>query len=205
LSRHDGAATQLTYFDLPIRGELSRLVLTYGKLTFDDVRIAFPEWGALKPKTPLGQLPLLEVDGATYSQSMAIVRYVAKLGGLYPEDPLECLHTEMVSDTLSELYADFLDIAFFEKDETKKAEKTTKFLQETIPFKFGILTSMIKGDYFLGNKVTFADIQLFDLFENPLSKCIQGFSAASYPQLEAIANRVKANPDIAAHLAKHSK
>jgi glutathione S-transferase len=195
---------KLTYFQLPARGELSRLVLTFGKVPFDDARISSAEWGVLKPKTPLGKLPLLEVDGVTYSQSMAIARYAAKLGGLYPEDPLECLRTEMISETLCELFEDYIDIFFHEKDETKKAEKTVKYLKETLPAKFGVLTSMIKGDYFLGGQVTFADIQLFDLFENPLGKFIPGFSAAPYPELNAIANRVKANPEIAAYLAKHS-
>lgn len=47
----------------------------------------------------------------------------------------------------------------------------------------------------MGSKVTFADIQLFDLFENPLGKFIPGFSAAPYSKLEAIANRVKASPE----------
>ncbi|GMF34169.1 unnamed protein product [Phytophthora lilii] len=150
---------KLIYFHLPVRAELSRLVLTYAKIPFDDVRLTFPEWGQLKPNTPLGEMPLLEVDGTTYCQK---------------------------------------------KDETKKAEKTTKFLQETLPRKFGVLTSMIQGDYFMGNKVTFADIQLFDMFENPLGKFIPGFSAAPYSKLEGIANRVKANPEIAAYMAKHS-
>ncbi|POM60674.1 Glutathione S-transferase [Phytophthora palmivora] len=62
---------------------------------------------------------------------------------------------------------------------------------------------MIKGDYFMGNKATFVDIQLFDLFESSLGKFIPGFSTDPYPELEAIVKRVKANPEIAAYLAKH--
>lgn len=158
----------------------------------------------MKPTLPLGQVPVLEVDGIMYGQSMAIVRYAAKISGLYPEDPLECLRVEMISETLIELYTECIDIHFHEKDEAKKAEKTAKLLLETLLQKFGTLTAMVKGDYFTGSKATFADIQLFDLFENPLSKFIQGFSAAPYPELEAITNRVKVNPEIAAYLVKHS-
>ncbi|KAG7387316.1 hypothetical protein PHYPSEUDO_014495 [Phytophthora pseudosyringae] len=195
---------KLTYFQLPARGELSRLLLTYGKVPFDDVRLPGAEWGPLKPKTPLGKMPLLEADGTMYCQSMAIARYAAKLGGLYPEDPLECLRVEMISETMCELFEDYIDIYFHEKDEAKKADKTAKFLQESLPLKFGTLAKMIKGDYFMGSKVTFADIQLFDLFENPLRTFTPGFSAAPYPELEAVVNRVKATPEIAAYLAKHS-
>ncbi|KAG6613477.1 Glutathione S-transferase [Phytophthora cinnamomi] len=135
---------------------------------------------------------------------MAIARYAAKLSGLYPKDLFECLRIEMISETLCELFEDYIDIYSHEKNEAKKAEKTTKFLQETLPNKFGTLTSMIQGDYFMGSKVTFADIQLFDLFENPLGKFITGFSAAPYSKLEAIVNRVRANPEIAVYLIKHS-
>lgn len=31
------------------------------------------------------------MDGVEYTQSMAMLRYVGKLGGLYPEDPLAAL------------------------------------------------------------------------------------------------------------------
>lgn len=31
------------------------------------------------------------MDGAEYTQSMALLRYAGKLGGLYPEDPLAAL------------------------------------------------------------------------------------------------------------------
>ncbi|GMF26525.1 unnamed protein product [Phytophthora fragariaefolia] len=67
-----------------------------------------------------------------------------------------------------------------------------------------MLTSMIQGEYFMESKVTFADIQLFDLFENVLSKFIPGFSAAPYSKLVAIVNRVQTNPEIAAYSAKHT-
>ncbi|POM71595.1 Glutathione S-transferase [Phytophthora palmivora] len=195
---------KFTYFPIPARGELSRLVLTYGKIPFEDDRVDFSQWGAMKPNTPLGKLPLLEVDGTSYCQSMAIVRYAAKLGGLYPEDPLECLRVEMVSETLCELSADCIDIVFIEKDEIKKVQKTNTLLQETIPFKLGVLTKLIKGDYFVGDKVSFADIQVFDLFENALSKFSAGFTATTYPELDAIVKRVKENTEISAYLKKHS-
>lgn len=41
----------------------------------------------LKPTLPLGQLPVLQVDGTIYAQSMAIARYAAKLAGLYQRTP----------------------------------------------------------------------------------------------------------------------
>ena len=40
---------KLTYFQLKGRGEISRLILAAGNLPFDDHRIEFGDWMALKP------------------------------------------------------------------------------------------------------------------------------------------------------------
>ena len=40
---------KLTYFDLPGRGELSRMLLAYGGQPWEDNRISFAEWPELKP------------------------------------------------------------------------------------------------------------------------------------------------------------
>merc|ERR1711862_361358 len=79
-----------------------------------------------KPSLPLGQLPVIEVDGKTYPQSMALARYAARLSDLYPSDPLETLSVESVMDSMMELFSPMVDIVFIEKDEEKKKEKTEK-------------------------------------------------------------------------------
>ena len=47
-------------------------------MAFTDLRIERESWPALKTSLPLGQLPVLEVEGATIGQSMAIARYCAR-------------------------------------------------------------------------------------------------------------------------------
>jgi hypothetical protein len=45
---------------------------------FEDVRINFPDWEALKPKTPFGQLPYMNIDDAEpVAQSAAMLRYAS--------------------------------------------------------------------------------------------------------------------------------
>ena len=39
-----------------------RLAAKIGSVDFEDVRINFPDWPALKPKTPFGQLPFMNID-----------------------------------------------------------------------------------------------------------------------------------------------
>ena len=88
---------KLTYFNIEGAGEKVRLALKLGGLEFEDVRIDFQSWGAMKPTTPNGQLPLLSIDDQPpVTQSAAMVRYVGRLTGLYPEDPLQALHVDEV-------------------------------------------------------------------------------------------------------------
>jgi glutathione S-transferase len=55
---------RLIYFDAPVsRGEECRLALHLAGVEFEDVRIASADWPALKPKTPFGALPVLELPG----------------------------------------------------------------------------------------------------------------------------------------------
>jgi glutathione S-transferase len=72
---------KLTYFDLRALGEPARLILHYAKQPFDDVRITHADWPKLKPSTPFGQVPVLEVDGKPLAQSFAIYRYLARQFG----------------------------------------------------------------------------------------------------------------------------
>lgn len=53
----------LTYFGMRGRVEPTRLALHIADIPFEDKRITHSEWPALKPKTKLGQLPIMHVDG----------------------------------------------------------------------------------------------------------------------------------------------
>ena len=88
---------KLTYFNIEGAAEKVRLALKLGGLAFEDARVDFPNWPALKPTTPYGQVPLLEIDdGPPVTQSFAMLRYVGRLSGLYPDDPLLALHIDEV-------------------------------------------------------------------------------------------------------------
>ncbi|KAF1324523.1 Glutathione s-transferase, partial [Globisporangium splendens] len=196
---------KLTYFDGTGRAELTRLIFTFGGVPFVDERIQHADMAALKPSLPLGQVPTLEVDGKVYAQSIAIARYAAKLSGLMPEDPIEALRADMISETVRDLIPTFISV-FKEKDGNKKAEITKEFLEETIPKSFGALESMVQGQFFLGDsKPSYADIHVFDLVHNALTPVFQEFTIAPYPKLQAVMEHVKTNANIAAYLQSKQK
>lgn len=93
---------KLYYFNVTGKGEPIRLLCAYAGLELDDYRFSsLNEFSKLKEegKLAFGQVPLLEVDGKhQLVQTGAILRYLAKLGKLYPEDPLEAAKVDAACD-----------------------------------------------------------------------------------------------------------
>lgn len=194
---------KVTYFNAPGRGELTRLALVAGGNKFEDERLDYAGFSALKPSLPLGQLPVLEVDGVTYPQSMAIARYAARIGGLYPTDPLEALLVDTVLESVLEVNAAAAEIKYRTPDESAKAEKSKVLLETTIPKIFGMIEKRIKGKTVLGEQLSLADLQLFDTLFNVVPAAVANWKISGYPKVEAIVEAVKTHPNVAAYLASH--
>ena len=71
---------QLLYFDGRGRGEIIRIILTYGGVEFEDKRVSFEEWPQVKPSKK-GTLDQLRSHHFQKSQS----KYVRNLGSEYLE------------------------------------------------------------------------------------------------------------------------
>ena len=82
---------KLTYFDAPVsRGEECRIALHLAGIDFEDVRIAFAQWPALKPESPYGGMPFLELPGhAPIAHANAILELIGRRHGMHPKDDFE--------------------------------------------------------------------------------------------------------------------
>jgi len=88
---------ELTYFNIEGVAEKVRLAFKIGGIEFDDKRINFPEWAAIKPTMPFGQLPVMNVDGSDpIAQSGAMLRYAGKMSKLYPDDPMQAMKVDEI-------------------------------------------------------------------------------------------------------------
>jgi prostaglandin-H2 D-isomerase / glutathione transferase len=97
---------ELKYFDFTGRGEVLRILLNGCKnVEFTDTRIPFSEWSTVKPTLPLGQIPILSIDGTVMTQSVSLYRYCAKLVDLYPSDPFQALVVDETMDVLNDMLA----------------------------------------------------------------------------------------------------
>ncbi|KAG7396156.1 hypothetical protein PHYBOEH_002653 [Phytophthora boehmeriae] len=193
---------KLTYFDITGRAELARMLFSYGRIAFEDNRVGRAEIATLKPMLPFGQVPILEVDGAVYAQSMAINLYAAKLSGLFPSEALDALKADMFSQGLVELEAPFVEFMAKTPDEAKKTELKKVFIEKTVPQRLSALDKRIGGKFILGDNISYVDLQLLDFVAQQVALGFLDFSVDAYPALAAVITNVKADPKVAAYLAK---
>jgi len=52
---------------------------------------------------PMGQVPVLEIDGKQYHQSRAIGRFIAKKGNLYGSDDFEAMEIDATIDSMDDI------------------------------------------------------------------------------------------------------
>jgi glutathione S-transferase len=154
---------ELTYFDFHGgRGEVARLAMAIGSVPFDDHRIPVASWSDMRDKTPLHAVPLLKVDGEVITQSNSINRYVGKLAGLYPEDPLEALRCDEVMDAAEDVMTRI--VATFGMDGEELRAARTALVNGPISLYLTRLNEMLAergGEYFAAKRLTVADLKIF--------------------------------------------
>lgn len=179
-----------------------RLALAYGNIPFEDDRIPFGQFAAARPSLPLGQVPVMLVNGETYFQSIALARYAAKLSGLYPRDPEDALRVDMIMDSITDIVNEMTHIAWFEPRPDVKAQKQIQVEKDTHRM-CAALDQMVLGEFFMGAAITLADVHIYDHIENWLKPYCPGFELAVYPNLERVFINVQREPVIAEYLRHH--
>ena len=159
----DTSKPRLTYFDSPAsRGEECRLALHLAGVEFEDVRIKQADWPALKPGTPFGGLPLLEIPGQpVLAQSNAILVLIGRLYGLHPEDAFEAARHEAMMLHVEDVRAAVSPTLRMKSDEERK--KAREELAGTVlPQWAGYAERQIgNGPFFGGAEPQVVDLKLF--------------------------------------------
>jgi prostaglandin-H2 D-isomerase / glutathione transferase len=117
---------KLLYFDAPVsRGEECRLALHAAGVDFEDVRIQREDWPALKPTTPFGGVPVLEMPGhPPLGQSNAILVLIGREHGLHPKDNFEAARHEAMMTHVEDLrYVVGPTMRIADEEEKKKARE----------------------------------------------------------------------------------
>jgi glutathione S-transferase len=199
---------KLYYFNGRGRAELSRLIFAAAGQQFEDIRYEGSQWPAHKSEMPLGQMPVLEVDGIKLPQSMSIARFLAKQFSLAGKDNLEQAKVDAVVDTSIDLATKLIPI-HFQEDKEKKAAESKKFFSDELPKHLQNLEVLAKlyshgGSFFVGNHLTWADLEIYDMLDfilrisNELQ--LDGNILQPYPWLQNNRQTVEKQANLAVYL-----
>jgi glutathione S-transferase len=195
-------ATSLTYFDFDgSRGLECRLALTVAGLPFEDIRLSREQWAALKPKTPFGALPLLDIDGKKLAQSNAILGYIGRTHGLYPADPWQAAQHDALLQSVEDLRVKLPDGKGMSDDEKKAAREA--FAAGWLSQWATTVSEQIAGPFVGGDAISVADLKLFVILRSYLSGTYDHVPPSTFdhfPKLLALYAAVASYPAIRAYL-----
>ena len=151
------------------RAEAIRMLLTHGKIGFEEVHYgeghnSWPEAKA-SGKFEFGQLPVLEgPSGKLYAQSAATLRYLGIKFGYYPVADAELAwRVDSTLDSQEDVTQAYYKAAYAPTEEAK-TEGLKTFYGTTLPNWFKILDKRIQANaphkYIVGDKITIADFSL---------------------------------------------
>lgn len=194
---------KLYYFDMPGRAEPIRLLLTHAGVKFEDVRIPFQDWPKYKDKFELKQIPVLEVDGKQYCQTMAILeflgakyKYIPKNFGMFSKI-IFAINT--LEDLLAKVYAAVSSMSAL--DEKTKGEELNKVFTTYGPLYLGALDRLLKEnpckEFIVGNRYSIGDFYLLGAYRTLVAD--ENFKKQFYDKF------VEKHPELNAYMEKRMK
>lgn len=197
---------KLTYFDFPGgRGEDCRMALVLAGVDFEDHRVKGPAWAALKPNTPFGSMPLLDLDGKpTLAQSNAILTWIGRSYQLLPTDEWEAARHLAVLEAVEDFRA-LLGPSGTLEDESEKKRVREELCAGPVKQWGAQIERQIHGPFVGGEAISVADLKLFTTV-NWTKRGVLDFVPTDvldeFEKLQGLCRAVAAHPKIAAWRAR---
>lgn len=193
------------YFDGNGRAVNIRAILDFSNVNWEDNKINFADWPALKSsgKFEFGQMPVVEVDGKQKTQTIALEVFLARRFGLMgsnEEDEYQILN---ILSTREDYSKPLFNLLMPTEEQKAKRDEVIQNLRDNVFPKF--LQAVEKrylengnGKYFLGDKFSLADIFLANgftqLFESvALKDLFSDVPTKLAPNVLELTRRVKEN------------
>lgn len=201
------AKYKLTYFDVSAsRGEECRMALYVAGVDFEDHRITHEQWAALKPATPFGALPMLELPGKPpLAQSNAILTYVGRRYDLHPQDAWEAARHDAILQAVEELRAALVPSGKL-ADPAEKKKAREELVKGYLKAWGAHLEQQIRGTFVGGERLQVADIKLFQVthsFRKGVMDHIPADIFREFAKLDGVYEAVARHPKIIEWRAKH--
>ncbi len=201
---------KLTYFDFDGgRAEPIRIAFHAAGIAFEDHRISFQEFAEMRKGTRFNAVPVLHIDGAEFTQSNALSRYIGKMAGLYPTDDLQALYCDETLESLEDLSHYVVRTFGLEGEALREARQTLVDGWLTVHLR-GLEQLLVRGggEYFAGNSLTVADLKAFvqvgSLQKGRLDHVPTDMVERLAPTLAAHQARVASDPRVTAYYASRA-
>ena len=133
-------------------------------MSYEDRRVDGEEWAKIKPTSPTGQLPMLEVEEKTLIGSSPIARFLAERFRLAGNNDVENAQLGGMVDFLFDFVQKVI-YWFYEKDETKKATIWETIKNEHVPKYWGVINKWIEDNtgsvWIFGSNPTYVDFFVY--------------------------------------------
>jgi glutathione S-transferase len=201
------------------RGEFIRLALEEARVEYVDVARQKNGTRALmkmleEASTPSFAPPFLVAGEQTIGQTANILLFLGSAHGLAPRAQAGRLWIHQLQLTMADLVVEAHDThhpvssSLYYEDQKKEAKRrAADFIASRVP-KFydyfeGVLAAAGRGGYFLGARLSYADLSMFQLVEGLRYAFPKSMARIEpdYPRLAALRGQVAARPNIAAYLA----
>ncbi len=202
---------KLTYFDIHGgRAEPARLAMYIGGVDFEDNRISFQQFGDARSSFPFNRVPMLEIDGIELSQCNAILRYVGKLAGLSPTDPLQAAFCDEAMDAVEDIVSKVV-ATFPIQDEAEKKAARQALADGPITVYLQQLQALLRargGEYFADGRLTIADLKVMvwirSLRSGILDHVPRDLPDTAAPLLVEHLTRIEGHPKVREYYARFS-
>lgn len=184
------------------RVEASRIILALAGKSYEYVPFTFKEWPEIKPNTPFGQAPFIEIDGKKFGQSLAIAAYLAREFGFYGQSNLDGLKIDMISQLVYEWRVNAAKL-LFGGDASNKEEVDKILTEQEAPRYLGYLEKLLKENgskFMVGESITLGDVVVLDMFTGFVCKYVEEASS-NFPLLRELVDRLSNIPSIKNYVA----
>ncbi|MAV87375.1 MAG: glutathione S-transferase [Rhodospirillaceae bacterium] len=207
------------------RGEVVRLALEYSNSEYEDVARNVSDPGSARTliteflnnnnNVNLPFAPPFLIDGdSVIAQAALILHYLAPKIDLVSEREDERLFAHQIQLTVTDLLMEVHDThhpisnSLYYEDQIEEAKKrTTNFIENRIPkylkyFETILINNHKTNDWLVGNKLSYADLSLFQIIEGLRYAFPQATSKVErdFPHVINVRNKVETIPNINAYL-----
>ncbi|XP_067314188.1 glutathione S-transferase P [Pseudorasbora parva] len=187
----------LTYFAVKGRCGALKIMLADNGQQLKENLVTFDDWmkGEIKASCVFGQLPKFQDGDLVLYQSNAMLRHLGRKHAAYGKSDCEASLIDMMNDGVEDLRLKYIKL-IYQEYETGKEAFIKDLPNHLKPFESVLAKN--KSGFLVGDQISFADYNLFDLLLN--LKVLSPTCLDSLPALKSFVDKLAARPKVKALL-----